>query len=301
MKTKHAMTVDVEEYFQVEALANIVDRREWPYLESRVVASTERCLRTFEREGIKATFFTLGQVARRHPQLIRRIVGAGHELACHGDAHQRITSQSQAEFRDDIRRAKATLEDAGGVRVIGYRAPTFSVVNETRWALDVLREEGFLYDSSIYPIHHDRYGIPDAPRTPYRIDAGIGAGMVELPPTTMRVAGRNVPCGGGGYLRLLPLTFNLWAMKRAAEDGPVVVYLHPWEIDANQPRFALPKLASVRSYAGLATMEAKLVSVIRSFSFGTAMDVLHARGLLSDEAIDVTNRRRETASAEAAE
>ena len=272
----HALTVDVEEYFHVEALARVVDRDEWPRLERRVVSSTERCLALFARKGVRATFFVLGIVAKEHPALVRRIAAAGHELACHGHSHRVITSQSRTAFREDIRAARSALEDAAGVSVTGYRAPTFSIVESTRWALDVLREEGFRYDSSIYPIHHDRYGIPTAPRTPHRFENGL----VEFPPATVCIAGRNFPTGGGGYLRLLPLAYNLWAMRRAASEGPLMVYLHPWELDPNQPRFPLPRLAAWRAYAGLDTMAARVASVLDTFKFAPAADVLRANQLL---------------------
>jgi polysaccharide deacetylase family protein (PEP-CTERM system associated) len=276
----HALTVDVEEYFQVEALAGVVDRGDWPRLQSRVVRSTERVLELFARVGVRGTFFTLGWVARRQPALVRRIVAAGHELGCHGDEHRMITEQSRRAFRRDIAAAKATLEDAGGVCVVGYRAPTFSVVSRTRWALDELREAGFLYDSSIYPIRHDRYGIPDAPRGAHAIEQGSGAGLVELPLTTTSVLGWNLPAGGGGYLRLLPLGYNLWALRRAARERPVVVYFHPWELDPGQPRFALPWHRALRAYAGLGRMEKRVEALLRAFSFAPARSALEALGLL---------------------
>lgn len=282
--TLHALSVDVEEYFQVEALAGLVDRAEWDRLESRVAWQTGRLLDLFAREGVRATFFTLGWVARRHPALVKRIVAAGHELACHGDGHEMITRQTPAAFRADVRAAKATLEDLGGVRVDGYRAPTFSVVEGTRWALDVLREEGFCYDASVFPIRHDRYGIPDAPRFPHRVAAGPGEGMVEFPGSTLRVMGRNLPVGGGGYLRLLPMAYTLAAMRRAAAEGPCMVYLHPWEIDAAQPRFATGRLATWRGYHNLDVMEPRLATLLRAFPFGTARAVLEARGLLEASA-----------------
>lgn len=291
--TLHALTVDVEEYFQVEGLHGLVDRKEWDSLESRVVWQTSRLLELFAREGVRATFFTLGQVARRHPRLVQRIVAAGHELACHGDAHEMITRQTPDTFRADVRRAKATLEDLGGVRVDGYRAPTFSVVKSTRWALDVLREEGFRYDASVFPIRHDRYGIPDAPRFPHRITAGEGRGMVEFPSSTMRLAGRNFPVGGGGYLRLLPMAYTLAAMRRVAAEGPCMVYLHPWEIDPAQPRFPLGRLAAWRGYHNLDAMEARLTVLLREFSFGPARSVLTALHLLEDSPTSGTEPRRE--------
>lgn len=276
----NALTVDVEEYFQVEGLARHVARHEWDQLESRVVWETDRLLDLFARERVHATFFTLGWVARRHPALIRRIVAGGHELACHGDGHRMITQMSRHEFRDDIHAAREALQQTGGVVVRGYRAPTFSVVRETLWALDALRDEGFDYDASIYPIRHDRYGIPDAPRHPYRIAEGSGAGLVEFPSSTLRVAGRNVPIGGGGYLRLLPMAYTQRGLRALSAEGPFMVYLHPWEIDALQPRFPVGRLATWRGYHNLDQTESRLATLMREFPFDTAERVLTALGLL---------------------
>lgn len=285
--TLNALTVDVEEYFQVEALARHVGRDEWDRLESRVAWQTATLLDLFARERVRATFFTLGWVARRHPALVRRIVAEGHELACHGDGHRMITQMSPAEFRADVRAAKATLEDLGGVRVDGYRAPTFSVVEGTRWALDVLRDEGFTYDASIFPIRHDRYGIPSAPRAPHRIAAGEGAGLAEFPSSTIRVAGRNLPVGGGGYLRLLPMAYTRWALDRvAAEGAPFMVYLHPWEIDAQQPRFPLGRLATLRSYHNVDQIVPRLTELMRAYAFAPARDVLRSLDLLPAAAVE---------------
>ncbi|MBL8605066.1 MAG: DUF3473 domain-containing protein [Myxococcales bacterium] len=280
----HALSVDVEEYFQVEGLANAVDRDEWDRLESRVVGQTSALLDLFAVEGVRATFFTLGWVAERHPGLIARIVAEGHELACHGYGHQMITRLGPAAFRDDLRRAKAALEAAGGVAVAGYRAPTFSVVRETFWALDVLRDEGFLYDASIFPIRHDRYGVPDFPRHPHRLGPGPGEGLVEFPSSTLRLFGRNVPLGGGGYLRLLPMAYTLAGLRRLAHEGPFMVYLHPWEVDPHQPRFELGRLATFRGYRNLDTMAARLTTLVRNFAFGPVRAVLEAEGLLSPAA-----------------
>jgi polysaccharide deacetylase family protein (PEP-CTERM system associated) len=277
----NALTIDVEEYFQVEALAQRVDRAEWDRLESRVAPETDRLLDLFARHGVHGTFFTLGWVARRHPDLVRRIVAAGHELACHGDAHRMITQMSREDFRDDIRRAKHTLEDLTGARVEGYRAPTFSVVRETLWALDVLRDEGFTYDASVFPIVHDRYGIADFPRHPHRLTDGPGAGLVEFPSSTLRIAGRNLPLGGGGYLRLLPLAYTLHGLRRIAPEGPFMVYLHPWEIDAHQPRFGLGRLATLRGYHNLGDTEARLATLLEAFPFAPARTTLTALGLLT--------------------
>lgn len=280
----HALTVDVEEYFQVEGLARHVDRAEWDRLESRVEGETGRLLDLFAREGTKATFFTLGWVARRHPALVRRIVREGHELASHGDAHRMITQMSPAEFREDIRAAKKTLEDTAGVAVEGYRAPTFSVVKDTLWALDELREAGFTYDASVFPIRHDRYGIPDAPRWPYRIESGPGAGLVEFPSSTLRVAGKNIPLGGGGYLRLLPMAYTLQGLRRLDAEGSFMVYLHPWEIDAQQPRFPLGRLAAWRCYHNLDAVEDRLTALVRAFRMAPARDVLRSLSLLKPAA-----------------
>jgi polysaccharide deacetylase family protein (PEP-CTERM system associated) len=279
----HALTVDVEEYFQVEGLARHVDRAEWDRLESRVEGETGRLLDLFAREGTKATFFTLGWVARRHPALVRRIVREGHELGSHGDAHRMITQMSRAEFREDIRAAKKTLEDTAGVAVEGYRAPTFSVVKDTLWALDELREAGFTYDASVFPIRHDRYGIPDAPRWPYRIENGPGAGLVEFPSSTLRVAGKNIPLGGGGYLRLLPMAYTLQGLRRLDAEGAFMVYLHPWEIDAQQPRFPLGRLAAWRCYHNLDAVEERLTALVRAFRMAPARDVLRSLRLLSPD------------------
>ncbi len=280
----NALTVDVEEYFQVEALVKVVDRSEWDRLESRVEFQTQTLLDLFARERVRATFFTLGWVARRHPSLIRRIVSEGHELGSHGDGHRMITQMNRAQFREDLRAAKATLEDTGGVAVTGYRAPTFSVVRDTLWALDELLDAGFEYDASIYPIRHDRYGIPDAPRLPHKRTESPGAGLVEFPSSTVRLGGKNVPIGGGGYLRLLPMAWTRWGLSRIAPEGPFMVYLHPWEIDARQPRFKLPPLAALRSYHNLDQVEARLTELLRAFPFDSARACLAAQGLLPTEA-----------------
>ena len=278
----NALTIDVEEYFQVEALAQRVDRAEWDRLESRVAAETDRLLDLFARHGVHGTFFTLGWVARRHPDLVRRIVAAGHELACHGDAHRMITQMSREDFRDDIRRAKHTLEDLTGARVEGYRAPTFSVVRETLWALDVLRDEGFTYDASVFPIVHDRYGIADFPRHPHRLTDGPGAGLVEFPSSTLRIAGRNLPLGGGGYLRLLPLAYTLHGLRRIAPEGPFMVYLHPWEIDAQQPRFPMSRLAEARCYHNIDQIVPRLTELMRAYPLAPARTVLQTLKLLPE-------------------
>jgi polysaccharide deacetylase family protein (PEP-CTERM system associated) len=267
----NAMTVDVEDYFQVEALSRAVPRKDWDAIPSRVEIGTDRLLDLFARAQVKATFFVLGWIAERHPAMIRRIVESGHELASHGVQHDRADRQTRAEFRADVRRSKKMLEDIGGVAVSGYRAATFSIGASNLWAHDVLAEEGFAYSSSIYPIAHDLYGMPDAPRAPFR--AG-GKGLLEVPLTTLRCFGRNWPSSGGGYFRLLPYAVSRWSLGRvnAREGRAAVFYLHPWEIDPNQPRVkGLSLKSGFRHYLNLARMERRLERLLGDFAWG-AMD-----------------------------
>ena len=275
---RNAMTVDVEDWFQVQAFAQAIARADWDGLESRVVGNTEAVLALFADAGVRGTFFTLGWVAQRHPALIRAIVAAGHELASHGHGHQRVHEIGEAAFRADIRRAKATLEDAGGVAVRGYRAPTFSIGAATPWAYQVLAEEGHGYSSSVYPIRHDLYGAADAPRAPHRPDP---SGVVELPMTTTRVLGRNLPCSGGGFFRLLPYPLYRAGLRRvnAAEGLPGIFYFHPWEIDPGQPRVAGAGARSrLRHYTGLSSMATRLRRLLRDFAWGR-LDEVHAGAL----------------------
>lgn len=265
---RNAMTVDVEDWFQVQAFAGCIPRSAWETLDRRVEANTGRILDTFARHGVQATFFTLGWVAERHPALIRRIVAAGHELASHGHGHELVHEIGEAAFRADIRRAKAALEDAGGVAVRGYRAPTFSVGPHTPWAHRVLAEEGYAYSSSVFPVKHDLYGAPDAPRAPHRPRAD---GVIELPMTTLRAAGRNLPCAGGGWFRLLPYPLFRTALRRVngREGARGIFYFHPWEVDPAQPRVAeAGRLSRFRHYTGLASMMARLEALLRDFSWG---------------------------------
>lgn len=262
----NALSVDVEDYFQVSAFAGIVGRSDWDAMPSRVEWSTERTLELFAEGGVRATFFTLGWVAERHPALIRRIVQAGHELASHGYAHYRVSDQAPEVFREDVRRTRRILEDTGGVPVVGFRAASFSIAAPQLWAHRVLAEEGYRYSSSIYPVRHDHYGMPDAPRFAYR---PVGeAGVVEYPVTTVRVAGHNVPCGGGGYFRLLPYAYFRWAIGRvnAVDRAPAIFYFHPWEVDPDQPRQSgLGFKTRFRHYVNLSRMAAKLRALIGDF------------------------------------
>ncbi|MBI2216431.1 MAG: DUF3473 domain-containing protein [Candidatus Rokubacteria bacterium] len=277
----NALSFDIEEYFQVEALRGLVRPRDWDRLESRVAPVTLRLLDVLERHRVTATFFVVGWVAERQPELVREIARRGHELGCHGYAHLPVYAMEPETFREDLRRAKRTIEDAAGEPIIGYRAPTCSIVRETLWALPVLAEEGFRYDSSIFPIHHDRYGIPDADRFPHRVSAP-GADLVEFPLTTVRLAGQNLPCCGGGYFRLLPYPVVRAALRRVNErEGmPGMVYLHPWELDPDQPRFALRGLAAFRHYVNLRHTADKLERLLDDFAFGPVERVLAERGLI---------------------
>jgi len=279
----NALTFDVEEYFHAEVFAGVVRREEWPGLESRVVCATQRILDVLE-EGrhTAATFFVLGWVAARHPELVRLIHARGHEVACHGYSHEMITRQSSTQFAEDVVRSKKTLEDTIGAAVIGYRAPTFSVVRETLWSLEVLVEAGFRYDSSIFPIVHDRYGIPTAARSPHRLKLASGTEIAEFPLSTVTVLGWRIPVAGGGYFRLFPYRFTRWAIRRIneREEQPAVVYLHPWEMDPGQPRLPVGRVDRFRhSVNGGATM-GRLRRLIRDFRFGPARSVLASSGIL---------------------
>lgn len=272
----NAMSVDVEDWFQVQAFARTIPRAAWEGLERRVEGNTDRVLDTFARHGVRATFFTLGWVAERHPALVRRIVAAGHELASHGHAHELVHEIGEGSFRADIRRAKAALEDAGGVAVRGYRAPTFSIGPHTPWAHAVLAEEGYAYSSSVFPVKHDLYGTPDAPRVPHHPRAD---GVLELPMTTVRAAGRNLPCAGGGWFRLVPYALFRAGLKRVnAEARPGLFYFHPWEVDPGQPRVAAGRLARFRHYTGLAAMEGRLRHLLRDFAW-SRMDQVFASAI----------------------
>jgi polysaccharide deacetylase family protein (PEP-CTERM system associated) len=248
---RNVVTVDVEDYFHAEAFSDVVDRARWDSYASRVVPNTRRLLQLLATLNVRATFFVLGWVAERFPDLVREIAAGGHELGCHSYWHRLIYELDAAEFREDTRRAKDILEQLTGQPVAGYRAPTYSVVHRSAWALEILAELGFTYDSSIFPIHHDRYGMPDAPRAPFRFQTP-GGPMTEFPITTFRVAGHNLPVGGGGYLRLLPKLYTRIGLKRAQSEGvPIVIYIHPWEVDPDQPRLPGRLSSRLRHYTNL--------------------------------------------------
>jgi len=267
-RIRNAMTCDVEDYFQVSAFAPYIDRASWPTRECRVEANMERILALYERHDVRATFFTLGWIAERYPAMVRRIVAAGHELASHGYGHLRASDQSRAEFDNDIRSSKALLEDLGGQAVVGYRAPSFSIGHANLWALDALHEAGYKYSSSIYPIAHDHYGMPDAPRFAFYPNGPDG--LLEVPITTVKMAGRNLPAGGGGYFRLLPYALSRWMMEKVnREDGePALFYFHPWEVDPGQPRpEGLGAKARFRHYINIDRMEKRLELLARDFKW----------------------------------
>lgn len=261
-----AMTVDVEDYFQVAAFAEKVRREDWDSYPCRVERNVDRILGIFADNGVTATFFTLGWIAERYPAVVRQIVRGGHELASHGYEHVKIHSQTPEAFRQDVRRTKAILEDIGGQRVRGYRAASFSIDQRSLWAFDVLAEEGHDYSSSVYPIKHDHYGMPEASRFAFRPTARHP--IVEIPISTVNLFNRNLPSGGGGYFRLLPYGVSRWTLRRIAEKDkqPAIFYFHPWELDPDQPRFEEVSFRSrFRHYVNLGAMENRLRAVLRDF------------------------------------
>lgn len=270
----HAMTVDVEDYFQVEAFAGAVKPEEWDGLECRIERNVDRILEFFAEAGATATFFTLGWIAERYPTLVRRIVSSGHELASHGSAHRRADRQDEKAFFADIHRARAVLEDCAGIRVNGYRAPSFSIGSANLWAFQALERAGYRYSSSVYPVQHDRYGIPDAP--PFAFHPLAGSGFVEIPVTTVRRFGKRWPCGGGGYFRLLPYSVSVRNMQAAAKDGqPCIFYFHPWEIDPDQPRVTnAPAAARFRHYVNIGRMQTRIRKLLREFQWNR-MDAVY--------------------------
>jgi polysaccharide deacetylase family protein (PEP-CTERM system associated) len=276
----NALTIDVEDYFHVQAFADVISSAHWDEYPVRVERNTFRLLEILGRRNVKATFFILGWVADRCPALVRAIVDSGHEIGSHGYGHRMLTRGSQANFREDLIRAKSTIEDQTGSRVTCFRAPSYSITSKTLWALEILAEFGFEYDSSIFPIRHDYYGIPDAPRFPHYWSLKSGARLLEFPPSTVRILGINVPIAGGGYLRLLPYKVTAWAIRRLnqKEDQPAMVYLHPWEIDPDQPRLVASWSSRFRQYQNLQTTEKKLTRLLDDFSWAPMSKVLSGYG-----------------------
>ena len=271
---RNVMTVDVEEYFHVSAFDHVVDRGRWDAMESRVVRSTDRLLDMFAAHDVRATFFILGWVATKHPALIQRIAQGGHEIASHSYWHRLVYDLTPEEFRADLRQARRAIQDACGVEVVGFRAPSFSLTSRSLWAFDVLAEEGYRYDASVFPIWHDRYGIPSAPRHAHVVARGSRE-LVEMPSSTALVGRARVPIGGG-YFRWLPYAGTAWAIRRVnvAEGLPCAFYLHPWEIDPHQPRIDVDAPTRLRHYMGLQRTEARLARLLKEFHWGTVRDTL---------------------------
>lgn len=280
MAMLNALSVDIEDWFQVGAFETVIARESWDTLPSRVERNSDAVLALFEEAGVKATFFTLGWVAERHPALMRRIVAAGHEVASHGWDHRRVFTMDAAAFRADLARARAAIEDAAGVSPRGYRAPSFSIDARTPWAHRVLEEEGYAYSSSVAPIRHDHYGWPEAPRFVHRpLSDGR---LVELPVTTVEVAGRRMGAGGGGFFRILPYPLSTWAIDRVnrVEQRPAIFYFHPWEIDPGQPRVAgAPLKSRLRHYTRLSAMHGKLLKLLNSYEWGRVDHVIGQEAL----------------------
>jgi polysaccharide deacetylase family protein (PEP-CTERM system associated) len=263
----NVMTVDVEDYFHVAAFEDVIERRSWDQLECRVERNVDVLLGLFAERDVRATFFMLGWVAERYPALVRRILAQGHELASHGYEHRRVTTQDRTEFMADVSATRKLLEDIGGEAVRGYRAASYSINASNLWALDVLQEAGYEYSSSIYPIRHDLYGMPDAPRFAFRLREGS---ILEIPVSTVRLMGRNYPCGGGGFFRLLPYTVSRWLISRVNRyDGQsAIFYFHPWEIDPEQPRVAGARARSrFRHYLNLDRVRGRLARLLTDFDW----------------------------------
>jgi polysaccharide deacetylase family protein (PEP-CTERM system associated) len=271
----NALSVDVEDWFQVGAFETCISRDNWETLPRRVEANADAVLALFDEAGVKGTFFTLGWVAERHPALMRRIAAAGHEIASHGWDHARVFTLTPEGFREDLRRARRAIEDACGVSPRGYRAPSFSIDARTPWAHPILAEEGYAYSSSVAPLVHDHYGWPEAPRFAYR--PLPDSALIELPVTTVELAGRRLAAGGGGFFRLLPYSFSSWAIGRVngAEGRPAVFYFHPWEIDPGQPRVVgAPLKSRLRHYSRLSAMRPKLLKLLKGHQWGRTVDVV---------------------------
>ena len=265
---KNAMSIDVEDYFQVSAFAATIHREDWDSLPCRVERNIDVILQLLDEADASATFFTLGWIAERYPQVVRRIVASGHELASHGYGHERVSDLTPEQFRSDITRAKHLLEDLGGVPIRGYRAPSFSINQNNWWAVEELENAGYVYSSSIYPVKHDHYGMPDAPRFPNRPNGADG--ILELPPTTLALLGRNLPAAGGGWFRLLPYALSRWMLQRVntQDQAPCMFYFHPWEMDAGQPRQSgLSARTRFRHYVNLQRMPGRMKKLLNDFEW----------------------------------
>jgi polysaccharide deacetylase family protein (PEP-CTERM system associated) len=286
----NALTIDVEDYFHVEAFSGSIPRADWDAFPSRVVENTARILDLLDALGLKATFFVLGWVARKAPFLVTEIARRGHEVGCHSMWHRLVYSMRPEDFRADLKEATSRIADCAQTPLRGYRAPSFSITRKSLWALEILAEEGYSYDSSIFPIYHDVYGFPGFPRLPVEVQIGMGGAgdgavnysgartILEFPPSTLELGKLTLPALGGGYLRIFPLAYSSWALRRLArrDRAPAMVYFHPWELDPAQPRMAGPLRSRLRHYTGLGRMEGKLRRLLRRFRFTTAEQALDA-------------------------
>lgn len=291
LTVRNAMTIDVEDYFHVAALASAIRPEDWDRRECRVEDNTRRLLALFAEHDLRATFFVLGWVADRYPTLVREISAAGHEIASHGQSHQLVYHQSPAVFREETARAKGTLEDLLQRPVEGYRAASYSITRQSLWALDILAELGFLWDSSIFPVRHDRYGIPDTPRWPHRLTTPAGHTLIEFPLSTWQFGRYRLPIAGGGYFRLYPYGLSAHGLGRINREGkPFIFYLHPWEIDPAQPRVKVDALSRFRHYNNLDRCEARLRRLLRRFAFTTVRQVLEELELLAPSAQPMRQR-----------
>lgn len=279
---KNVFTIDVEDYYQVQAFADVVDKGRWDKYESRVENNTHRLLDLLDTHSVKGTFFVLGWVARRHPRLVREIADRGHEVASHGMSHTLVYTQTPEVFRAETRDSKALIEDICQRPLIGYRAATYSITQRSLWALDILHEEGFKYDSSIFPMRHDRYGIPEAHPYPHALRTPAGYSLAEFPISVSRFGKFKLPVAGGGYFRLFPYALTKWGLGQINQAGhEFVFYLHPWEVDPKQPRIQhASALSRFRHYLNLARTQPRLDRLLRDFSFTTMQDVLRAKTLL---------------------
>ena len=280
MLIQNALTVDVEDYFQVSAFANSINQKEWENHPLRVENNTHKLLDLFDEYQFKATFFILGWIAERKKDLVLEIVSRGHEIACHGYSHQLVYNQSPDVFREETVRAKNILEDIIQQPVRGYRAASYSITEKSQWALDILVECGFVYDSSIFPVRHDRYGMPDTPEHPYRLKTPDGHSIIEFPLSTAKIINYRLPIAGGGYFRLYPYWLSRMGLKQInRQQKPFIFYLHPWEIDPEQPRISASWFSRFRHYNNLDKCEARLRMLMTDFQFGTTWDVLNTLGL----------------------
>lgn len=288
MPIKNALTVDVEDYFQVSAFAESIKPNDWDNHPLRVENNTQKLLDLCDEFQYKATFFVLGWVADRQRSLIEEIANRGHEVACHGYSHQLVYNQTPEVFREETVRAKSILEDIIQQPVKGYRAASYSITEKSEWALDILAESGFIYDSSIFPVRHDRYGMPNTPKHPYVLKTPAGHSIVEFPLSTAKVMNYRLPIAGGGYFRLYPYWLSRMGLKQInQQDKPFIFYLHPWEVDPDQPKISASWFSRFRHYNNLDKCEDRLRQLMTDFQFGTTWDVLKSLGLVEDTATEV--------------